>query len=82
MECSLAQFVVFVSKTAHLFLHFECCEVVCPLCIQVSIFLHYLSKVWSESIGLCQLLLRNLLVLTLSQCCDVFAVSRSVPRSM
>ena len=41
------------------------------LCIPVSMFLHSFSKIWSQSTGLCQLLLRNLPLVTLEQrfCC-------------
>ena len=54
----------------------DCCEVVHALCRQLSIFRHSSLRVWSQSIGFCQLLLRNLHLVTIEQwCCCLCCLS-------
>ena len=82
----LATFIMFISRAgpmrtlSHtlrvLMLDLDCCEVVCTLCRHVSIFLLFSWRVLSQSIGLCQLLLRNLDLVTLEQWCLRCLLSR------
>ena len=68
-SCALPEFLVEKKKTPvghHYGWHGA-------LCIQVSVFLHYVSKVWSQSIGLCQSLLGNLHLEKWFCCCRCLA---------
>ena len=48
-------------------LNLDWCEVVCVLSANKGIHLPFFLTVWSQSVGLCQLLLRNQLLVTLEQ---------------